>query len=307
MIHVMRAMPWTDAVIKLLEPRSPYRPWHGALSAEPGDAVLAILDTDPPSVIAEAREVDADGRADRAIAGCVDPDSAWIAPPVLLELATLTALTGMSYSHGSTEVIIHNTSRLVGLISERMWAHGNLSYLHGHTTLAAARILLESRGRCTGCECALDLANVNARYHVHIHTVDFDPTASWMPVAYDPTPEEPEPEPEAEKSYSADSIRLGSDRWRPIRIPPDWPAVLCDACHDRMRHDRFTSFLDFRFSFHPPCSSCSARWTLRTTAGFVAALPPEPWIRHTGCTRDQKWRCGACGHKWGGQDQPEVQ
>lgn len=72
-IHVLRAMPWMDAIIKLLQPRSPYRPWHGAAGAEPGDAVLAILDTDPPSVIAEVREVDADGGADRAIAGCVDP------------------------------------------------------------------------------------------------------------------------------------------------------------------------------------------------------------------------------------------
>lgn len=233
-IHVLRAMPWMDAIIKLLQPRSPYRPWHGAAGAEPGDAVLAILDTDPPSVIAEVREVDADGRADRAIAGCVDPERAWDDPPALLELATLTAMTGMSYSHGNADVTIHHTDRLIEVMSERIRTNGDLSYLHGHTSLAAARILLESRGRCAGCDCELDLAPVNARYHVHIHTVDFDPTASWMPVAFDPTPEEPEPEVD-ELEYSAAAIRLGSGRWRPIQIPPDWPAVICDACHDVVR------------------------------------------------------------------------
>ena len=77
--------------------------------------------------------------------------------------------------------------------------------------------------------------------------------------------------------------------------------MLCDACHDRMRGGGFTSFLDFRFSLHPQCPSCFARWTMRTTAGWIVKAITEPWIQHTGCCGDQRWWCAACGHRWGGR------
>lgn len=300
-IHVAQGSPWKDAIIKLLQPRSPYRPWQGGVGAAPGDAVVAVLDTEPSSVIADVRQVGPDGSAERAIAGCIDPARLWKDPPALLELATLTALTGMSYSHGRADVTVYSTARLAEVMSGRMWNHEGLSYLHGHSTLAAARILLQSHGRCSGCDGELDLSSVNARYDVHIHTVDFDPAAPLMRVADDPPPEENPAEHEIFE-YSGLSIRLGPERWRPMHVPPDWPAVLCDGCHNRMRRRRFTSFSAFRFSLHPSCPSCSAQWTMRTTAGFVARPPEEPWIWHTGCTPDEKWRCRACGHKWNGTD-----
>lgn len=302
-VHVMRGAPWKDAIIKLLQPRSPYQPWRGASRVQPGDAVVAILDTDPASVIAEIRFVGSDGRPDRAISGCVDRESGWKSPPGLMELGTLTALTGLGFLRDGADVTVGNAARLIEVMSEGIGAYNNEVYLNGHTTLAAARRLLRSGGRCTGCGGELGLESVNARYHLHIHTVDVDPTAPWVPVAYDPPPEVPQVS-SHDQPYGPDSIRLASDCWRPIRIAPDWPAVLCDACHDRMRRGGFTSFLDFRFSLHPPCPSCSAQWTMGTTAGFIAVLPEEPWIRHTGCCPDQKWWCGACGHKWGGRYQP---
>lgn len=49
-------------------------------------------------------------------------------------------MTGMSYSHGNADVTIHHTDRLIEVMSERIRTNGDLSYLHGHTSLAAARL-----------------------------------------------------------------------------------------------------------------------------------------------------------------------
>lgn len=118
-IQVVQGSPWKDAVIKLLQP--PCRPWQGGSpGAAPGDAVVAVLDTEPSSMIAEVRQVGPDGNAERAIAGCIDPSRLWNDPPALLELATLTALTGMSYSHGRADVTVDSTARLAG---GDEWAH----------------------------------------------------------------------------------------------------------------------------------------------------------------------------------------
>lgn len=295
-VHVVRGGPWKDVIIKLLQPRSPYRPWSGASGVEPGDAVIAILDTDPASVIADLRVVGSDCSADRAVAGCVDRESGWKSPPDLIELGTLTALTGLGFQRNGADVTIANADRLIEVMGEGIEACNDQVYLSGHSTLAAARILLRSGGRCTACSGELDLASVNARYHVHIHTVDVDPTAPLVPVAYEAPPEVADDE----KKYGYESIQIEPTP-RPIRTPPDWPAVLCDPCHDRMRLGGFTSFLDFRFSLHPPCPSCHARWTMRTIAGFLAVPPAEPWIWHTGCCPEQKWQCGACRHNFGGR------
>lgn len=294
-VHVVRGTPWKDAIITLLQPRSPYRPWRAAFGVEPGDGVIAILDTDPASVIAEIRMVGSDGRADRAIAGCMDRDSGRNRPPALIELATLAALTGLSFVCDGAGVTVAHAGPLIDVMSEGIMGYGADLYLNGHNTLAAARKMLGSGGRCSGCQRELDLASVHARYHLHSHTVDVDPMAPLLPVAYEAPPEvDPDDVP-----YGPGAIRTAEDHWRPRRVPSDWPAVLCDSCHDCMRNGGFTSFLDFRFSLHPRCPSCSAQWTMRTVAGFIAEPFDQPWILHTGCCPDQKWRCGACGHKWG--------
>jgi hypothetical protein len=49
---------------------------------------------------------------------------------------------------------------------------GDSSMRLGHSQVAAARILLHSQGRCTGCDDAIDLTGEDARDAVHIRTVD---------------------------------------------------------------------------------------------------------------------------------------
>jgi len=52
-VHVIEGRPWKDAIISVLEPRSPYRPWHTAGGIEPGDAVITGID-----LIEAANELD---------------------------------------------------------------------------------------------------------------------------------------------------------------------------------------------------------------------------------------------------------
>ncbi|HOB49777.1 MAG TPA: hypothetical protein PKK01_10765 [Mycobacterium sp.] len=295
-IHVVRAVAWKDAIIKLLEPSSPYRPWGEEFDAEPGDAVLVMLETEPTSVIAELVTIESRDGVEPAIARCMDTEKG--GRPALLELETLAHLTGLEVYRDESGVIARGAAGLAEFIARRVPASGGLRYRQGHSTLAAARILLDSGGWCTGCRRELDLTAANARYHVHIHTVDADPAAPWTPVAYEP------PEPVSDE-YGPDSIRV--TKWRePIRLPLDWPAALCDDCHDEMRMGGFTGFLDFRFSRHPRCPVCSARWTMRTmTSGFTDWRPREPWLRTTGCCSLGKWQCGACGHPFGGDDRED--
>lgn len=54
-MHVVEGRPRKDAIITVLEPRSSYGPWH-ADDFQPikeGDRVIAIIDTDPVSVLGE--------------------------------------------------------------------------------------------------------------------------------------------------------------------------------------------------------------------------------------------------------------
>jgi hypothetical protein len=51
-LHIVEGTDWKDAVIALLDDRSPYRPWrYGFGEAHEGDPVAIVLHTDPPSVM----------------------------------------------------------------------------------------------------------------------------------------------------------------------------------------------------------------------------------------------------------------
>jgi hypothetical protein len=84
---------------------------------------------------------------------------------------------------------------------------------YGHTSLAAARILLQSRAVCAGCDKNIGLRGLAARDRIHIHTVD--PPAR------------------------------GSE-------PADWPAVVCKRCRDTMG-DNFLGFRFARHPQCPEC------------------------------------------------------
>ena len=160
--------------------------------------------------------------------------------------------------------------------------------LSRHSSLAAARILLDSGGRCTGCDYGIDLTGEDARDAVHIRTVDRPPRdapevlireadgwASYLDSPYPPKSSLPQ-------------------------LPPDWPGVLCKRCCTRMRDDGYRSLLAFRFSQHPKCPDCGAGVTQRARYGepvYPRAYPP--WVHHRGCVdTGGLWTCLACGNQW---------
>jgi hypothetical protein len=67
-LHIAQATNWKDAVIALLEPRSPIQPWgFDSTQAEEGDSVAFILNTDPASILTVVAQVTADGKPRSAV------------------------------------------------------------------------------------------------------------------------------------------------------------------------------------------------------------------------------------------------
>lgn len=288
-VHIVDGQPWKDALISILEPRSPYRPWHTASGIQLGDAAIAVLDTDPESVLAGIAIVGPDGDVRNAMAAI---DRFHLNG--LLELGTLNMLADFVV-HPQSQTVYHRDSldAVVALIGD--YHPSTADALFGHTSLGAGRVLLESGGKRAGCGRQLDLTQEDARDRVHIHTVHRPgkPQRS-LPRKARSGGRKPRG---TDTDYSDFPIEIGP-RY-PRSLPADWPAVLCDSCHDTMHTDGFTSFLDFLFSRHPRCPSCSAQRALSTMYGMRAGRVEEPWIATMGrCVQPWEWVCAECGHEW---------
>ena len=258
-VHIAEGRPWKDTLISVIEPRSPYRAWHVATGIAAGEPIIGTLDTDPPSVLARVGIVGPDGDVDEAF-GRINTFNR----SGLLELCTLNMLADFIVPLGAPTV--HHRGSFDGFLATiDAYRRSATEELFGTSSLAAARILLDSGGTCTGCSRQIDLTGEDARDRVHIHTAAY----------------------------------RRSEATRPNQFPADWPAALCDSCHDRMRRDEFTSFLDFRFALNPACPSCSAQRTMSTMYGMTAGPVEEPWIAAMGCCVEPwEWSCAECGHRW---------
>ncbi|QDQ95884.1 alkylphosphonate uptake protein [Rhodococcus sp. WB9] len=128
-------------------------------------------------------------------------------------------------------------------------------------------MLLKSAGKCTACGETIDLRGSAARERVHIHTAE-----------------------------------NGVDHWNYYGPAHDWPAALCGRCQTAMTEGGFSTFLDYRFSFHPSCPRCAASQTRSAVIGMpIPREPVPPWTVPLGCiVTDPRpdWICGACGHRW---------
>jgi hypothetical protein len=232
-------------------------------------------------------EIGADGYPGRAVVE-------WHYPaPCLIDLATLAIIVTFEHDQDPRDAwqlrgdaAIHMKQAL-----ERCRCRLQSSMRFGHTSVTAARILLHSRGICTGCDFGTDLAAEDARDVVHIRTVD--PPAREAPEVLIQEAMGCAP------SY-IDGPYPPKSSWLP-QLPPDWPGVLCQRCLTLMQDRGFNSLLDFRFSHHPKCPRCGAERTQRAKFGMPASEDAyrnaPPWIDWRGCCRtDDIWTCTACGH-----------
>ena len=280
-LHIVEGSDWKDAVIALLEPESPYRPWrHGFGEAHAGDPVAVVLNTDPTSVLTRLAYVDDHGDPGCAVVGSPSWGS-------LVELNTLAMMLGLHHSVTEVWRLSGDDAIKMELALSECLCRDKPDDRFGHNSLAAARTLLHSEGTCDGCDRDIDLSGPEARDNFHVHTVD----PYRRP---DPTP------PIVTRTGGSQSPP--SIPYRPsLRFrATDWPAVLCRQCHERMEAGDYRSFLDFRFDQHPACPTCGARRTRSTFYGMPSApwnIPP--WRHAAGCcVSDEAWRCDACGHEW---------
>lgn len=283
-LHIVEGSDWKDAVITLLEDRSPYRPWrYGFGEAHVGDPVAVVLNTDPPSVMTRLGRIGADGRFDRA-------EITWGLPsPALLDLGTLAAIVGFPHDEDP-----RNEWQLRGDSAARMElalteADGerNRSMRLGHSSMAAAAVLMHSGGRCSGCGAVIDLTGRDARDAFCIRTVS--------------PPERARPDVLIMEARGRPSYYYGpipNNCWLPA-LPEDWPGVLCLRCDAAMRDEGFTSLIDFVFSQHPRCPYCGAQRTQSARFGETYHLDFPPWDDYRGCRgTDDVWTCSACGGTW---------
>src|SRR5690349_19094006 len=163
-VHIAEGRPWKDALISVIEPRSPYRAWHPATGIAAGEPVIGVLDTDPPSVLARAGFVGPDGDVGEAF-GRIDTFNR----NGLLELGALNMLADFIVQPGA-RTVYHRGSFDDVLATIGAYRRSTTEALFGTSSLAAARILLESGGTCTGCRRQIDLTGEDARDRVHIHT-----------------------------------------------------------------------------------------------------------------------------------------
>ncbi|GAA2531782.1 hypothetical protein [Mycolicibacterium diernhoferi] len=275
----MEAADWKDGVITLLEPDSPYRPWRYAFGdSRPGDYSVMVLGTDPVSVLTLLGRIDHEG----GLGGALFNDH-WVGSSNLVDLATLAMVLDLDDAFTTWRFTDDDAERVILALHESR-ARGGPFLRWGHSSVSAARILLNFNGKCDSCDEEIDLRGIDARDRMHIHTADPLPR---------PTPHSP--------------IRPVDHpgRYRPYRASlrdevRDWPAVLCRRCHVRMRNGNFSSFIDFRFAQHPECRECGGARTQRIAYG--EPVSPDyfgPWVYLGGCVEGaDDWHCDNCEHEW---------
>jgi hypothetical protein len=82
-VHLVEGSPWAEAIISVLSARSPYRPWRtdDSASIRPGDKLIAVVDTDPVSVLAAVAVVGGDGDIQAAFVVARRADPLHRSPP----------------------------------------------------------------------------------------------------------------------------------------------------------------------------------------------------------------------------------
>lgn len=147
-VHVVVGSPWREAVLKHLEPRSAYRPWPAVPDVREGDGVVVVFDTEPRLALTELATVGADRSIETAMATL--QREWWFTNAV--------ALSRLGVQVHGHYALVDDPSSLVRAVEEQRF-NAPREDRFGQSSRAAARALLQSGGRCTGCGNVLDLVS----------------------------------------------------------------------------------------------------------------------------------------------------
>lgn len=248
--------PWKHAVIVLMEPETSYKPWFYTDEMRDGDLLITVIDT-APRVFGCIEFIGRDSAADRST---IKESFILDRLPVVPEWMTLPTKSA-PLDGPLAEQILYALGR------ER-W--GLSPYKFGiapSSTAEAARVILNSDGRCTHCDVHIDLTEPNPADQIHTHLA---PANSHV-----------------EHHYA------------------EWSAALCKTCYLDMSTQGFINYLDFRFARNPQCPRCFARRTTECVhQPYVTDIQPSdaPWdvdAANYPLGPDGPWLCHNCHFAFG--------
>ncbi|WP_246240312.1 hypothetical protein [Mycolicibacterium madagascariense] len=217
-----------------------------------------MLNTDPPSVLADVARVKAENHLAEAVF-----DGA-LYDPNLLELSTIGKVLGLEPRAANAWSFDGDDAIKLELSLEECRYFCAPESRFGRNTMAAARTLLRFGGYCDGCDQQIDLTGEGARKEIFVHTVDHR-----MRLAPD----------------------SAVDDW------PAVMCTRCHGRMAAEGHTRFVDFKFAQYPGCPECGARRTASLFYGMPSDHANIPPWRWAAGC-CLGPERWGCKECGHDW---------
>lgn len=248
-LKVVQGEPWTDALNCVLNPDNPSRPWREASRVKRGDTVVVVIATDPPAVLCAFTA----GRK-RRLHRSISEESEGSALPTVGEIEVAA---GQSLADG-LPLDFPAATALIQAIGERSISEPR--HRRGDSSLAIARILLQSGGRCTYCYqdvAVIDVAEAVGNRSLHLASIDGEP--DW----------------------------------------PSLLCATCTQGMSDGGFVNVIDYAFSRQPPCPFCSAQRSRRIAYGLPSYSGYINTPPWVQPGGgCAPGVPWRCDACGTRW---------
>ena len=256
-IHRLRVVvgePWKEALLCAMAPYAPYRAWDAPDALEPGDVAFVVLDTEPQTVLCAVRAGESLRHA--IAANCDDHRGS------LPTVAQMEQQTGVALGDADGQPRTSAAARALLRFAEE-YDVSKPADRTGDSSAAAARILLQSAGRCECCR-ELVVLDTTTQEEVIIHTVTAEDFA-------------------------------GRTDW------PALLCAQCDAAMKAGGFSSVVDFMFSREPACPACGAHRTSTVSYGMPTYDWAMNMPTWVSGGGCCVGElgKWQCGQCGHNWG--------
>lgn len=252
MLRVVEGRPWAEALISATSPGAPHRPWHGVEAVKRGDAVVVVIATDPPTVLCGFRHGPTPVPA--AIAAACRSGAS---------LRTVEDVQRAAGGHRLTDGLPRDSAAATALLeTAREYTVSEPRDRTGESSVAAARILLQSEGRCTCCGGTVEVTAATLKSALHM--------------------------------VSDSDFRDGRD-W-PALLCPD-----CTEAMARGGYSSVVDYAHSLRPACPACGAQRTREVSYGMPTYDWHVNMPIWVSGGGCVvgSSGRWVCGECGHSWG--------